>query len=505
MKNDKLAFGFVSILIMSIIIASYSKPLFAFDSLQEYLQAFQNNPALMAERRPDFVDENGQTHSRGYIRPDESVADVRLRNEYRLLIMNVASSPAPNATNTKRVDAPEVLVDPGTLVYSLREMQLQNLAVGGAADGVWADSYWPFRKGLIGFRYADPKVISTKNWETNLAYYNDNPPEAIVAEGNAEAIDVLSPAEKYDILVGDTNFSLTKYSWSQGSKYIKGANGVPSWAGICHGWAAAASMKVAIPTGSLTFKSPSGLSVNFYPQDVKALQSMLWANSPPKTRFVGDRCEIAKLPRDSVGRIIDDACRGVNPSTWHVALINQLGVHHRSFVMDLGHDAEIWNYPVVSYRYHYFNPQTWQEGSSLRFTAIPLKDFTIDKFSDHRSPDAHFIIGVSLDITYLVEVIPTRKAMPNAPSKTLRLIYDLELDDNMNIIGQGEWYSNSHPDFIWTFAADAQAVTFADPAFSTQVWDISDPIPISWREAAANASAHGSPLSSILHHFQEQP
>ena len=51
---------------------------------------------------------------------------------------------------------------------------------------------------------------------------------------------LLSPAEKYDLLVGDANYGLTKQMWNAGKGYHDRYGSVESWMGYCHGWAPAA-------------------------------------------------------------------------------------------------------------------------------------------------------------------------------------------------------------------------------------------------------------------------
>src|SRR5690606_11050922 len=134
-----------------------------------------------------------------------------------------------------------------------------------------------------------------------------------------------SPAEKYDLLVGDSSMSLTKYSWGRGRPYYERYGVVPSWMGICHGWSAATHMKAKIPYGSIVLKTANGNSIRFYQSDVKALVSLLWANASLPTRFLGNRCN-KKPPRDGTGRTTDDKCRDNNAASFYLSITNQLGI-----------------------------------------------------------------------------------------------------------------------------------------------------------------------------------
>ncbi len=74
---------------------------------------------------------------------------------------------------------------------------------------------------------------------------------------------------------------------------------------------------------------------------------------------------------------------------------------------------------------------------------------------------------------------------------------DLELDAAGTIIG-GEWYSNAHPDFIWTHDAQLQARSPYDAEVIADPWTPSQPVPASWAGPAAKASERGAPLYTFL-------
>jgi hypothetical protein len=201
---------------------------------------------------------------------------------------------------------------------------------------------------------------------------------------------------------------------------------------------------------------------------------------------------------------MDEKCNDVSPSTWHVAAVNQMGIHRRSFVMDGTYDAEVWNFPLLSYKYRYFNPQTLKESVVLNSAIVPKEKFRLDKFPEFRDPRARYVVGVYMDVTYVIEIHPTQRSGEiKNPTKTVRYIYDLELDENKNIIG-GEWYSNAHPDFLWTFGSEEQAMSYEDRNLIGDSWDIRNPVPPHWTDLARKASARGSPLHSFLFKITQQ-
>src|SRR5262249_19903522 len=150
----------------------------------------------------------------------------------------------------------------------------------------------------------------------------------------------------------------------RGEIFYKSLGKVEEWMGICDGWAAASYM-LDRPTNAVKTVAVDGTSLTFYPSDIKALASQLWAHPAPSRgyRSAGGRCYKKNPATDEYGRIVDQDCFDTNPGTLHLAVVNQIGVKERSFVFDATYDYEVWNQPMYAYFARYFNPQkgTWQE------------------------------------------------------------------------------------------------------------------------------------------------
>jgi hypothetical protein len=469
------------------------------ESVTDYLRKFHANPARMMERLPSRV-ENGLAFSRGFIKHRDTARLLPFRLETRDLIMDHASPllmSLQQDSDANGKDRPERVTDSPSPTRNLRELETQRLTRISLDPMPWTDSYWPTYKGAIAIRYADRNFPNTGDWASNHSYVVANPAAAILAYGDPAAINALSPAEKYDLAMGDYEFSLARNAWDRGARVYEKSGEVPKWVGFCHGWAAAAHMGVPIPAKPVRVTAVNGTPVTFYPQDVKALQSFLWANASPTTRFMGNRCNVEKPTRDEYGRIIDSQCWDTNPSSWHIAITNQMGASRRSLVMDSTFDYQVWNFPLGDYKYRYFNPQNWKETTNLNSAIVPVAKFKLDKFRKYRSPQAQYIVGVYMDVSHVNAINPTRGTLKETPLKTLRFIYDLELDANLNIIG-GEWYSNAHPDFVWTFEKSAQAMAISDSDAQQTGWDTNLPVPAAWTQHAKRASKRGEPLYSFL-------
>lgn len=462
--------------------------------IRRYLQEFHEHPVQAMERLPQKI-VNGRSIDRGVInykqmgrfKYKEQIHDaIRAKSKKNKLY----SVPLANDLATAIVDLGKV----NTNIESLDNLKLTSAALKQIP---WADSYWPIYKGLIGIRYSDPNFPDSKNFLVNYNYISANPADAIVASGDSNTIDQLSPAEKYDLLVGDSNWTLTRYAWDQGKRYLEKENIVPSWVGICHGWSAAAHMNVAVSHRPIVALSTKNIPITFYPSDIKALQSMIWANASPTARFIGTKCKVSKPQKNSIGRVIDPDCLDSNPATFHLILTNQLGINQRSFVMDETYDAEVWNFPVTAYKYKYFNPQTLEPTLNIKRAIIPIESFKVDKFKEFRSAEVRYVVGIIIDTTYVIEIAPNRGSQDASPQKTFRHFYDLELNAKFEIIG-GEWYANAHPDFIWTYDTTAVAKSIVDGSVNSTDWGFQDLFPSQWTPYAQTASARGQPILGVI-------
>jgi hypothetical protein len=194
---------------------------------------------------------------------------------------------------------------------------------------------------------------------------------------------------------------------------------------------------------------------------------------------------------------MDQGCFDTNPATFHLAITNQIGIHRRSFVIDSTFDAEVWNFSLESYTYRYFNPQTMEPSRDLRFSIIPVEKFRTDRFKKLRDPRTRYVVGIIMDATHVNAISPNRGPQTENPTKTLRYYYDLELDENNEVIG-GEWYANSHPDFIWTYDANALAAAYGDSKINSTEWIVGTPVPSNWASAIQQSSARGEPMAAVI-------
>jgi hypothetical protein len=403
-------------------------------------------------------------------------------------------------------DRPEDLVDGQAVIRSIKELDLKGLRSATLSVSPWSGDYWALYKGMLGARYADPNFPVNrpgtvgKDWYENHSYVRKHSASEIIRSKDDAQIDLLSPSEKYDMLVGDSGLHLTSNMWNTGKERYDAIGKVETWSGICDGWASAAMM-LPRPQKTLKILAADGKTwLQFYPSDAKALASLLWARGNPSLRFIGGRCDVKNPSTDDNGRITSKDCFDTNPGTWHVAVTNQIGIAHRGFLLDATYDYEVWNQPALSYHYWYFNPQTWKHVDTLEAASVPIDQFTEDKFDQYRSSKAVSVVGIVMDFTYVSEKRPHHDPSdsPDKDSRrTVRYYYDLELDASGNIVG-GEWYNNRHPDFLWLPEPGSHVGSVAEGEAKGRWGGPSEVIPDSWRNAALHASKMGQPLGKIV-------
>lgn len=376
-------------------------------------------------------------------------------------------------------------------------MQAQGLTKGQSGFEPWSGSYWPIHKGILSFRYASPNSTKSKNFIENYQNYSLNPALTFINTGR---INELSPAEKYDLLIGDSNWTLSHFMWEKGLRDYQTEGSVATWTGICHGWAAVTHMIPTSPHSPVTLKDVSGQhSITFHAHDIKGLMSWLWATSSPRSHRAGDRCRQDIVDRDSYLRPLEPSCLDSNPMSWHLAIVNKVGLNNRSFVMDSSNGTEVWNYPITGYDYHYFDPKTFIPTHNLNSAIRSLSDLKSDPFKSFRSPRAQYIVGITMDTFHPALTEPTIGITSFIRTKKMTFVYDLELDENYNVVG-GEWYAKKTPDFIWSFQDGAQAFSREDAKLRSQeiIWKAQDGMMTSEiAQQARSASARGFVLATI--------
>ena len=287
---------------------------------------------------------------------------------------------------------------------------LFELPLSGSIDAPpWSGSYWPKHKGGIAYR-----------WMVDESHDFDLLDMEEIDSADPDTIAMLSPAEKYDLYVGNQHWALTHRALAE-SRPTEA-----TWTGYCHGWASA-SAEYPEPE-PVTVTTPDGIEIPFGSSDIKALLSYFrgeilrstyvghdWSVQP---RVMGSVCG-SQMPSDA-------ACHDVNPGALHLALANRVGVQGRNLFLDVEPRFERWNQPI--YRYQ----------SKFLTSRLP---------SDNAAQGTVEEIIVQTRVEWTAEIEPSWDPVLGSSGQAMHselYEYTLELDEAQRVIG-GQWVTKLEP------------------------------------------------------------
>jgi len=304
----------------------------------------------------------------------------------------------------------------------------------------WTGNYWPHSDGGLTYRW-------NLQGEKNLQKYWDYPLHDMK---NMTGVDLntLSPAEKYDLYLGNLNWNTVKEerNYSKINTQIKASvkydpsYKIDSWAGICNAWSESTitfnNPKPIIVTGKLGHRIPFGAS------DIKGLlASMLNMDKVTPEKTIGERCfddldtlwgqvEKGTLSEDEFYGISDRGpCGDVNAGAFHVVLTNQIALKDHGFMIDVDRGSQVWNQPVYSYEI-----QNMEQ---------------IPKIHDRAAKGTKKVFYVHVKVHYVREMHQSWfSKIPHKGFGIKDYEYFLELDKDEKIIG-GAWSSYERPDYVW--------------------------------------------------------
>jgi hypothetical protein len=393
---------------------------------------------------------------------------------------------------------------------------IHSIPTAGASSKVgWSGSYWPMRNGGISVRYPknsrntigqiDPATgnyLSFYNWSTSVSKYAQ-PAEHRAYSGSSSYARYVeanySPAEKYDLLIGDYDFTLTNFAKSEGAKWAFNGD-VIGWFGICHGWSPA-STYYPEPRAPVYVTAVNGMTLKFFPDDVKALASQFWANAKYTTLFAGSRCPFYP---SQPGFLSSGECRSLNPGTLLLVLGNHVGLRGKSITLDPSSDPEIWNHPIKDYKIRYFNPITndfFTSAAGAKSSIGSIRRAT-DSYLRYvarvSAPGTMSVVGFMIKITF-TKLTPIDKLVhgdTTAPTEfdTKEYVGFIDLDRNDNIIG-GEWKHTAYPQYLWYYDEFKSLESLGDnflPMFRGSAFGLND-----LAKNAKATSAQGQVFKSI--------
>lgn len=330
--------------------------------------------------------------------------------------------------------------------FNFSELPLE----GGLRDARlgWSETYWQANLGGVAYRWnhPDPQPFRYRLFSKKEL--------ALMSE---EELSQLSPAELYDIAMGDYKYSLTK-------KVLK--MNYPDdlwWEGICHGWALAASNYPEPDRVVITNKD--GIQIPFGASDVKGLLSLhdAW-NSRGLYSRVGDRCAVVgkvegeAFPEDGIvpfpGRKAAESenCRDVNAGAFHVVISSMLGLNGQGFVADVDRFNDVWNQPVVGYKSSIIEELPVSPSEASQGVARRVRVKTDMEYGDELEFYSKKLVDEG--VKGFVQKEPVT-GTPYQNRGVRHYEYVLELNSRGDIVG-GEWISESRPDMLWMKRPDAK-------------------------------------------------
>jgi hypothetical protein len=299
--------------------------------------------------------------------------------------------------------------DPVRMLPSDYEYKFAALPSEGNLDfEPWADTYWPSNKGGLAYRW-----MGREEGHSYTAVTPSNAQVMTLAD-----LAKLSPAEKFDIFVGDEQMSLLENEKNRTSP----SDG--AWFGMCHGWAPA-SLAFKEPK-AVVLKGPSGVEVPFGATDVKGLLSLYSGDyAVVSSKFLASRCN-KDLGRDPTAAN-DPECRDVNAGAFHLVLANLIGRKKEGFVADITRDLEVWNQPVSGFKSRILSESA---GRSRGAALLTVKEIEIETEM------------------YYGREIHQQWTSSGSNIGMRRYHYRIELNVVGEIIG-GEWMDDDRPDFLW--------------------------------------------------------
>ena len=270
----------------------------------------------------------------------------------------------------------------------------------------WTTYYWESHRGGIAYRWQTNDNAWDYKLETSLAK---------LKKMNQEDIDLLSPAEKFDIISGNYSYPTVR------SERLRTSPSAPSWHGLCHTSAASTIMYDEPMKKRLT--NADGVSITFYSSDIKALMAWHAHTFPPKTFFVGRRCNRTPLK--------NNPCWDINPGAFHLVLTNSIGLEGKPIILDHSSNAVVWNRAIYKYK------------------------STITKKVSSQSQDLYYL---ETEVFFKPYTAPYRQAKP-LETETFKYFYYLEVRRSDGEITGGEWLDVpptpgqkiDTPDFVWRY------------------------------------------------------
>ncbi len=412
-----------------------------------------------------------------------------------LLMAALLFPPVPNTRVIDHdTDDPSRLTPNGQVEMNLRSLDTRSRRSVPNVISPWSDITWKANKGLIVERFGDSRYETAKGWTAKHNFLQTYNPGWILGRNLNDRnlwIAALSPAEKYDMLMGTIMGGLAENIEKFLDTTLGSQSEFPGWWGLCEG-SAVSTVYYSEPIRPVFVHSEAyNLDIPFYATDIKGLATMLWSrfNTELNLPESGLQCQ-----PDGKG------CLGSNPASFHASVHHFLDLSPGILVGDMDRTPVVWNFPLVAYSETYFRPDndSKKEAPNLKAAALRVSDWPADPRKNHRSPGTAYLVGIRMKISYAVNqtVNPPNEGSLKRKINSRVLVYELELDSDWNLLG-GEWLAGKQPQLLWAVPHGVVPDTIGDktlPIFDTERAFV----PKIWEEAARKSAEHLTPLRRVV-------
>lgn len=115
-------------------------------------------------------------------------------------------------------------------LWDIREMTKRGLTKANTKNQPWGGSFWPLIQGQVANPYHDKDFrvlhgafngLEVVSWKYNYKKFEKRQEKLYpkIYELSEKELAELAPSEKYDLLLGDTSFDLTKRIWNYASTW----------------------------------------------------------------------------------------------------------------------------------------------------------------------------------------------------------------------------------------------------------------------------------------------
>lgn len=197
----------------------------------------------------------------------------------------------------------------------------------------WAGNFFPMQDGGLANR-----------WQTSTSYKYTRHSKEELLRMPSENLNLLSPAEKWDLLQGDYTYSATRHEMEYRGRSKRPDKEWDSkkfgWEGFCNG-VRGAGINSPEPVRPITKTNPDGIKVTFQPADLKGLAGASYFHVHPN-RYAGIGSPTREKEKNDPDR--------PSPGAFDIALRAFIGLGKKGFVIDTDPKEELWNETVAGYQ-----------------------------------------------------------------------------------------------------------------------------------------------------------